>query len=315
MQVAVEQPTATQTRSVQMRWPHYDHVFFDCDSTLTAVEGIDILAESAGKRWRVEVLTQAAMDGALDLEEVYARRLQAVKPTRSQIRDIRRSYKRNIVEDAALVIAALHTLGHKVYIISGGLAEPVEEFGLYLGVPRERIRAVGITYNQLAGDWWNHEGSDHEQYLDYHEGALTISDGKAQIVRELLGKQRGRSLLIGDGYSDLLAGQAVDLFVGYGGVISRPRVLAQAAVFLHSRSLAPLLLLAGGPAALRRLQTSPMPYQTLATKALYLTKTGAISFTHEQLKQRFNNAFFKPEDDDGPVQQDRPYQTVHSRTN
>ncbi len=39
-----------------MRWPPYEHVFFDCDSTLTTVEGIDILAASSGKQWRVEVL-------------------------------------------------------------------------------------------------------------------------------------------------------------------------------------------------------------------------------------------------------------------
>jgi phosphoserine phosphatase len=220
-----------------MRWPHYDRVFFDCDSTLTAVEGIDVLAESVGKRWRVQVLTQAAMEGERDLEAVYARRLRAVKPTREQVRDIRRSYKRHAVEDAALVIAALHALGHEVYIISGGLAEPVEEFGVYLGVPRERIRAVGISYNQLSGDWWNSNKSDqsgHEEYLNYQEGALTVSDGKAQIIRELLGRQRGRSLLVGDGNSDLLAGQAVDLFVGDGGVVVRPRVLAQAPAFIHS---------------------------------------------------------------------------------
>jgi phosphoserine phosphatase len=276
-----------------MRWPHYEHVFFDCDSTLTAVEGIDVLAESAGKRWRVEVLTQAAMEGEVDLEAVYARRLQAVKPTRAQIMDIRRSYKRHVVEDAALVVAALHALGHKVYIISGGLAEPVEEFGVYLGIPRERVRAVGVTYNQLSGNWWD-GGRDHEQYLSHHQGALTISDGKAQIVRELLGKQRGRSLLIGDGNSDLLAGAAVDLFVGYGGVAKRPRVLAQAPVFIHCQSLAALLPLAGGPAALRQLHSWPMPYQSLSTKALYLIKTGAITFTDEQLEQRFTKAVLAP---------------------
>jgi phosphoserine phosphatase len=287
-----------------MRWPHYDHVFFDCDSTLTAVEGITVLSESAGKRWRVEVLTQAAMEGNRDLEDIYARRLQAVKPTREQVRDIRRSYKRHVVEDAALVIAALHALGHKVYIISGGLAEPVEEFGVYLGVPRQRIRAVGISYNQLSGDWWDSNQSGREQYLNYHEGALTVSDGKAQIIRELLGKQRGRSLLIGDGNSDLLAGQAVDLFVGYGGVVTRPRVLAQAPAFIHSQSMAPLLPLAGGPAALRQLQSWPTPYQTLSTKALYVSKTGAITFTNEQLKQRFNQAIIAPWDE--------PRQAVHS---
>lgn len=301
----VKRLTYQYNPAVQMRWPPYDHVFFDCDSTLTAVEGIDVLAESAGKRWRVEVLTQAAMDGDLDLEEVYARRLRAVKPTHSQIRDIRRSYKRHVVEDAAQLIATLHALGHKVYIISGGLAEPVEEFGVYLGVPRERIRAVGITYNQLSGNWWDRTGNGHEQYLEYQEGALTVSDGKAQIVRELLGKQRGRSLLIGDGSSDLLAGQAADLFVGYGGVVTRPLVLAQAPAFIHSRSLAPLLLLAGGPAALRELQAWPQ-YQTLSTKAHYLTTMGAVTFTNEQFKQRFNQAILAPRSES--------HQTVHSGT-
>src|SRR5690606_9937304 len=131
-----------------MRWPPYEHVFFDCDSTLTSVEGIDLLADSLGKKQRVEVLTQAAMDGTIDLEDVYAKRLRTLRPTRQQVLDLRHSYKNNMVEDAARVVAALQALGHKVYIISGGLAEPVEEFGISLGIPRERIRAVDIAYNE-----------------------------------------------------------------------------------------------------------------------------------------------------------------------
>lgn len=286
-----------------MRWPHYEHVFFDCDSTLTAVEGIDVLADSAGKRRRVEVLTQAAMDGEVDLEEVYAKRLRAVRPTQQQVLDIRRSYKRHVVEDADRLVTALQGMGHKVYIISGGLAEPVEEFGAYLGIPRERIRAVGITYNELAGHWWEKNG-DERRYLVHEGGALTISDGKADIVRQLLGEQRGRSLLIGDGASDLLAARAVDLFVGYGGVVARPKVQAGAPAFIHSRSLAPLLALAGGPAALRMLRGWPMHYQTLSTKAQYLIHTGAVTFTDEHLESRFRAAF--PEQ---PA-----HQTLHSRS-
>lgn len=278
-----------------MRWPHYEHVFFDCDSTLTAVEGIDVLAESAGKRQRVEILTQAAMDGQLDLEDVYAKRLRAVRPTRQQIQDLRRSYKRNVVEDAARVITALQALGHKVYVISGGLAEPVEEFGAYLGIPRERIRAVGITYDELSGRWWERHSRRDARYLAYDEGALTVSDGKAQIVTELLGEQRGRSLLIGDGASDMLAGRAVDLFVGYGGVVTRPNVVANAPVYIHCRSLAPLLPLAGGPSALRMLSSRPMPYQSLSTKALYLIKTGVVTFNDEHLEAKFKRAFLDPE--------------------
>jgi phosphoserine phosphatase len=272
------------------RWPPFDHVFFDCDSTLTTVEGIDVLAETAGKKWRVEVLTQAAMDGDLDLEEVYAKRLQAVRPTRQQVQDIRRAYKRHVVEDAARVVTALQSLGHKVYIISGGLAEPVEEFGVFLGIPRERIRAVGVTYNELSGRWWEATREGSAQYLQYQPGSLTVSDGKADIVAEFMANQRGRSLLIGDGNSDLLAGRAVDLFVGYGGVTSRPKVLAAAPAFIHSRSLAPLVALAGGPAALRRLRLGEMLHQTLSAKAMYLIATGAVTFQDELLESRFRAA-------------------------
>lgn len=275
-----------------MRWPHYDHIFFDCDSTLTTVEGIDILAEMAGKQWRVAVLTQAAMDGAIDLEAVYEKRLRTLRPTRKQIQAIRRVYKRNAVEDAAAVITALQALGHQVYIVSGGLAEPVEEFGVYLGVPRQNIHAVGVRYDQLAGDWWQNlvPVNENEQYLDYHEGALTVSNGKAQIIQELLDGQSGRSLLIGDGSSDLLAGTAVNLFVGYGGVVKRPRVLAEAPAFIHSASLAPLLALAAGPAAVRRLQNNVF-HAAVASKSLDLIKTGAITFQDEQLRTKFTRAW------------------------
>lgn len=274
-----------------MRWPPYKHVFLDCDSTLTTVEGIDILAETAGKKWRVEVLTRAAMDGDLDLEEIYGKRLQAVRPTRAQVQAVRRVYKKNVVPDAAEVIAALQFLNNHVYIISGGLAEPVIEFGLHLGVPRERVRAVDVQYDELAGKWWNAtaEAESEARYLDFDEGALTISDGKAQIVRDLIGNQPGRSLLIGDGISDLLASRAVDLFVGYGGVVARPRVLAEAPVTVISKSLAPLLVLAAGPAGRRRVQNTP--HEGVFQKGLDLIASGAMTFQNERLKKKFNEAY------------------------
>ncbi|WP_420630365.1 HAD-IB family phosphatase [Candidatus Leptofilum sp.] len=276
-----------------MRWPPYKHVFFDCDSTLSTVEGIDVLAETVGKKWRVEVLTNAAMDGKLDLEEVYAKRLQAVRPTHEQIQQIRSVYKRNIVTDAQAVIAALQFLGHQVYIISGGLAEPVQEFGVFLGVPKQNIRAVNVDYDHLSGDWWYAETDFQKpirkRYIDYEEGALTVSDGKAQIVKELLGRQNGRSLLIGDGSSDLLASHTVDLFVGFGGVVQRDRVKAESPIFLHTPSLAPLLLLAAGPAAIR--QVKGTSHEAVFNKAFELTNSGAFDFNHERLKQKFQDAY------------------------
>lgn len=281
-----------------MRWPPFQHVFFDCDSTLTTVEGIDVLARSVGKGWRVEVLTRAAMEGDLDLSDVYSRRLTAVKPTRAQVRAIRQVYKQNLVEDAREVISALQELGHSVYIISGGLADPVVEFGLYLGIPRDKIRAVGVQYDELSGHWWKNDtfSESRMKYMQHDDGALTISDGKARIMREILGNQSGRTMLVGDGVSDLLAGQNADLFVGFGGVVRRSRVLAEAPALVNSASIAPLLALASGPAGLEQLHKTS--YAELAAKAVRIIDTGAITFNNERLDTKFREA----------------YQAFHSRT-
>jgi phosphoserine phosphatase len=197
------------------------------------------------------------------------------------------------------VIAALQELGHEVYIISGGLAEPVIEFGVHLGVPRENIRAVEVFYDELSGAWWQNDVNYRraKKYRDYGEGALTVSDGKAQIVRELLAGKRGRSLLVGDGISDLYAGQAVDLFVGFGGVVKRQRVMDEAACFIHSRSLAPLLAVATGPAMLTSL-SAPLR-SALLDKTDKLINSGAVTFQNERLSQKFRQA----------------HQALYSRTN
>jgi phosphoserine phosphatase len=276
-----------------MRWPSFQNIFFDCDSTLSTIEGIDVLAESCGKKEDIEALTNAAMNGQLDLQQVYGQRLQAIKPTKQQILDIKSAYKRNLVEDAPAVVRTLQALGHNVFIISGGLYEPVKEFGIWLGVPERHIRAVEVQYDALAGEWWR-PNSD-AAYKRYEEGALTVSDGKAEIVRELLAKHtdseapHGRALLIGDGSSDLLASQSVDLFVGFGGVISRKRVQKEAPAFIHSASIAPLLALALGPAGLGRVEQTPDAY--LSAKCQQLINTGELSFNNEQLKQKFEQAY------------------------
>ncbi|MCB0007423.1 MAG: hypothetical protein KDE04_13250, partial [Anaerolineales bacterium] len=160
-----------------------------------------------------------------------------------------------------------------------------------LGVPADHIRAVELHYNQLAGDWWRSDEAVNWQqpYLNYEEGALTISDGKAEIVRELLGGRPGRSLLIGDGSSDLRASREVNLFVGFGGVVARPAVKASAPIFLSSPSLAPLLHLAAGPAACRRLKGSV--HETVFAKGANLIKSGALSFTNERLEEKFRTAY------------------------
>ena len=238
-----------------MRWPPFEHVLFDCDSTLTAIEGIDALAARRGAGG-VPDLTSEAMEGRAPLEEVYGRRLTDIAPTRAEVARLRDLYKANVLDDAAGVISALGGLGHSVYVVSSGLLEPVREFAVSLGIPADHVRAVDLTYDELSGKWWSpaepREGVWDADYLEHEPGPLTTSKGKADIVRQLLAGRRGRSMLVGDGVGDLAAAPVVDLFVGFGGVVTRMPVVERAPVFVAGPGLAAVLPLAAGPAARRR---------------------------------------------------------------
>ncbi|MGQ9886885.1 MAG: HAD-IB family phosphatase [Aggregatilineales bacterium] len=274
------------------RWTSFDLIFFDCDSTLSAIEGIDELARLKGKQWRVSVLTDKAMNGDLDLAEVYGKRLQAIRPTRGQLKAIEERYWETLVPDAAAVIAALRALDKHVFIISGGLAEPVRGFAARLGVPPENVRAVELEYNELAGEWWRYyePAIRHRQtYLGYNEGPLTVSTGKARIVQELAGCRPGRRLMVGDGVSDLAARSAVDLFVGFGGVVARPKVRDGADAFIAAYSLAPLLPLAAGMAGYIRLKDTP--HRAVFDRGLALARDGGLTVASADLRLAFEQEF------------------------
>lgn len=276
----------------ETRWTSFDLIFFDCDSTLSTIEGIDELAKLKGKDWRVGLLTQKAMDGDLDLSEVYGKRLQAIRPTRGQLKAVEERYWETIVPDVQAVLDALRFLNKEVFIISGGLAEPVRGFGQRLGVPADHIRAVELEYNELSGDWWRYyePQTQHRQtYLDYNEGPLTVTSGKPQIIRELAGDRHGRRLMIGDGSSDLATRNVVDLFVGFGGVVAREKVLNESDIFLHSESIAPILPVAAGPSGYERVIGTP--HQAVFEKGIKLAMENELTFRREDLKSTFAKAF------------------------
>ncbi len=276
------------------RWRAYDLVFFDCDSTLTRIEGIDELARLKGLFDEVQRLTAAAMDGEVHLSSVYDRRLELLRPTRADIRAIERLYRASVVPDARELIAALHHLKRQVFIVSGGLAPAVIPFGESLGVPRPHIRAVDVAFNRLAGRWWDYHldrerFNPDERYLDHDAGPLTETHGKAGIVRQLRAGHTGRALLVGDGISDLMARPAVELVIGFGGVVHRERVAAEADVFIECDSLAPILPLSASPSDCRR--CAHAGYGPLLRKGLRLIHEGLVHFRNPAMRERILKAY------------------------
>lgn len=270
-------------------WPISDIVVFDCDSTLSTIEGIDELARMTGHEHAVAVLTKRAMEGDIPLESVYSHRLVTVNPTQEQVQRIAQRYRETVIPDAKETITALQALGVKVFIVSGGLIEPVRDFGIWLGVPREHIFAVNMEYDQLAGKWWRYweqtgGWNPRAQYMSVETNPLTGTGGKNLIVAQIRKEHSGRVILIGDGLSDMEAASEIDLFIGFGGAVYRQRIADESPIFIRSLTLAPIL-----PLALGQLGNTE-DYAQLWAEGLQRVYTDDVVFSDPALRASFLSA-------------------------
>lgn len=216
-------------------------VVFDCDSTLSRIEGIDELA--AARLEEIRAMTDAAMQGVIPLEEVYGRRLALIEPGRDAVDALAQAYTDTLVDDARETVAALLWLGKAVRVISGGLRPPVEAVARDLGLSPADVEAVGIEFDEAG------------RYRDFErDSPLARSGGKSVVLRQWALPRP--SLLVGDGATDLEARPAVDCFAAFMGVAFRPPVAAGADVVLRSPSLAPVLALAADAEDRARLSDS-----------------------------------------------------------
>ncbi len=267
-----------------MRWKPFQVALFDCDSTLSAVEGIDVLTDDPTTRAAISELTDLAMEGEVPLEDVYGERLAMINPTRREMRAVKNQYKAAVVPDAVEVLAALTAADIETWVISGGLLEPVVEFATWLGVSADRVKAVEAEFDPLDGNWW--EPSQAEaRYLDYDRGDLARTDGKASIIESNVATE-GRRLFVGDGASDLAAASAVDLFVAYAGVVERADVVAQAPAVITSRSLAPVLALALGRDRVKELIGTD--HDVVARTCLESIDAGSLQFNDVTTERAFD---------------------------
>jgi phosphoserine phosphatase len=205
----------------------YDLAFFDVDSTLVSIEGIDILGEGNAE---VAELTKAAMEGTVPLDQVYGRRLEIIRPSRDSVERLAEEYKASLVEGASDLIDVLRNEGVTIYLVTAGIAQAVVPLALTLGISASQVRAVALVFDESG------------QYIDFdRRSMLTKPRGKEIVVRDIRARSHGRAVLIGDGVSDLEAKEAVDLFIGYGGVAVRNLVRDGAHSYVTDRDLRSLI--------------------------------------------------------------------------
>jgi phosphoserine phosphatase len=207
-------------------------ICFDCDSTLSSIEGIDELARLRGPEAfaRIQAMTEDAMNGRIPIESVFGRRLAEIRPTRADAEAIGKSYIRNVEPTARATVASLRTAGWTPIIISGGFRQAIRPLADYLGIGR--IEAVDLRF---AAD---------DTYAGYDEAyPSTRSGGKPEIIRSLKAELApSHVVMVGDGASDLETQPEVDLFVGFGGFVAREKVRAKAKAFVNRLDEIPALV-------------------------------------------------------------------------
>ncbi len=199
-------------------------ICFDCDSTLSAIEGVDELARVRGLEIfsRVEAMTNDAMNGLLRVEEVFGRRLDIIRPSKDDALAVGRHYVQAIEPTARTTIAALVARGWTPVIVSGGFRPAIRPLADVLGV--KRVEAVELHFDKNGA------------YCGY-DGVFptTRSGGKPEVIARLKQELRPeRTVMVGDGVSDLEAKPVVDCFVGFGRYTVREKVQAGADIFIHS---------------------------------------------------------------------------------
>jgi len=189
-------------------------IAFDCDSTLSAIEGVDELARLAGDDiFRlVENLTNQAMNGEVPVEEVFARRLDLIKPTQQQCEAVGQMYLEQIEPTARETIATLQANDWECLIISGGFTPCIEKIAKELNI--NRIEAVPLHFD------------GNGNYLGFDESyPTTRSGGKPDIIVQLKEELVPDIIvMVGDGVSDLETKTFVDHFIGFLRYVEREKV-------------------------------------------------------------------------------------------
>jgi phosphoserine phosphatase len=199
-------------------------IVFDCDSTLSAIEGIDELARVNGPDifQEIEALTNAAMNGEVPIDDIFAQRLDIIKPSLDTCKKVGQLYIEHIEPTALATLGQLRSDGWEIVIVSGGFTQVIEPLAALLGV--KRIEAVPLKFCE--------DGS----YAGYDTSAPpTRNGGKPQIIEQLKAELSPEHIvMVGDGISDLEAKSVADVFIGFGRYAAREKVRSESDHFVFS---------------------------------------------------------------------------------
>lgn len=203
-------------------------VVLDADSTLIRNEVIELLADEAGRGAEVAAATEAAMRGEVDFATSLRSRVAALRgvPVEAFARVLARVEPTPGARD---LVAAVHSRGGRVAVVSGGFHEILDTVAPDLGVDLWRANRLTVADGALAGTV---------------DGAIVDAEGKAAALWEWADRLEiplARTLAIGDGANDLRMMAVAGLGLAFN---AKPTVRAHADLVIGPvdlREVIPLL--------------------------------------------------------------------------
>lgn len=207
-----------------------DAVFFDVDSTLVTIEGLDWLAAYKGKGAELIPLTKLSMEGKLDFNDAMRQKMQIIAPSLKDMQILGEAYIQNLTPGAEELIAKLCLRGVEPWILTGNFEPAVAILAEKLQIPMERVIS-----NQIFFD-------DQGEYLNFDvDNPLAKNGGKAMRIQEIIARDGKKIAFVGDGMTDWEVKPFVELFIGFGGVAEREIVKNNSEHYISKPSLMPVI--------------------------------------------------------------------------
>lgn len=202
---------------------------FDMDSTLIKAEVMDELAVEMGIGDEIAAVTASAMRGEIDFTESFVQRLALLEGLSSHVMDA--VYQRIVHMDGiSTLFHALHTLGWKTAILSGGFTYFADRLQQDYGVTEVHANQLQICAGKLTGK---------------HEGVIVDAARKQALLTELSQTYdipATQTIACGDGANDLLMLNDAALGVA---LHAKPLVREQAPCPVNNLGLDAILYLMG----------------------------------------------------------------------